>query len=103
MSGLSTAITTLNDIPRVHAATRADALALQFEGRTSSFAELDRQVTSAATALSDLGVRPGTRIAGFKTPKTVDFISALPRNAAAKILRRELRAPHWQGKERQVN
>jgi len=43
------------------------------------------------------------RIAGFKTPKTVDFIEALPRNASGKILRRHLRDPHWAGKDRQVN
>ena len=43
------------------------------------------------------------RIAGFKTPKSVDFIEALPRNASGKILRRQLREPFWAGKERQVN
>ena len=43
------------------------------------------------------------RIAGFKTPKTVDFLPALPRNPSGKILRRELRAPYWAGKDRQVN
>jgi acyl-CoA synthetase (AMP-forming)/AMP-acid ligase II len=43
------------------------------------------------------------RIAGFKTPKTVDFIPALPRNPSGKILRRNLRDPYWAGKDRQVN
>jgi fatty-acyl-CoA synthase len=43
------------------------------------------------------------RIAGFKAPKTIDFITALPRNASGKILRRQLRDPYWVGKERQVN
>ncbi len=43
------------------------------------------------------------RIAAFKTPKTVDFIPALPRNASGKILRRNLRDPYWAGKDRQVN
>ena len=43
------------------------------------------------------------RIAGFKTPKSVTFVEALPRNASGKVLRRELRAPYWVGAERQVN
>jgi acyl-CoA synthetase (AMP-forming)/AMP-acid ligase II len=44
-----------------------------------------------------------TLIAGYKCPKSVDFIEALPRNPSGKILRRELRAPYWVGKARNVN
>ncbi len=44
-----------------------------------------------------------TQIAAFKCPKTVDFIPELPRNPSGKILRRELRAPYWAGKDRAVN
>jgi long-chain acyl-CoA synthetase len=43
------------------------------------------------------------RIAGFKLPKSIDFVAALPRNPTGKVLRRELRAPYWQGHERQVS
>ena len=43
------------------------------------------------------------KIAGFKVPKSVDVIEALPRNASGKILRKDLRAPYWEGRERQVN
>ena len=43
------------------------------------------------------------RIAAFKTPKSVDVIAEMPRNASGKILRRQLRTPYWEGRERQVS
>ena len=44
-----------------------------------------------------------TRVAGFKVPKSVDVIEALPRNPSGKILRRALREPYWAGQERLIN
>jgi fatty-acyl-CoA synthase len=43
------------------------------------------------------------RIAPFKVPKSVDLIPEMPRNASGKILRRQLRAPYWEGQDRQVS
>jgi len=43
-----------------------------------------------------------TRIAAYKSPKSVDFIDVLPRNVSGKVLRRQLREPHWQGLTRRV-
>ena len=43
------------------------------------------------------------RIAAFKAPRSIDVIEALPRNASGKILRKDLRAPYWEGYERMVN
>jgi acyl-CoA synthetase (AMP-forming)/AMP-acid ligase II len=42
------------------------------------------------------------RIAGYKAPKSVDFVDALPRNPSGKVLRRELRKPYWEGRDRKV-
>lgn len=42
------------------------------------------------------------RIGGFKVPKSVDFVDAMPRNATGKVLRRVLRDPYWEGVVRRV-
>jgi acyl-CoA synthetase (AMP-forming)/AMP-acid ligase II len=42
------------------------------------------------------------RIAAYKAPKSVDVVAAIPRNPSGKILRRELRAPYWEGRTRMV-
>ncbi|ANH38384.1 Long-chain-fatty-acid--CoA ligase FadD13 [Nocardioides dokdonensis FR1436] len=41
-------------------------------------------------------------LAHFKCPKTIDVLEALPRNPTGKILKRELRAPYWEGRDRAV-
>lgn len=43
------------------------------------------------------------RIASFKKPKRVEFLSEIPKNARGKPLRRQLREKHWARKERRVN
>jgi acyl-CoA synthetase (AMP-forming)/AMP-acid ligase II len=43
------------------------------------------------------------RLAHYKAPKSVDFAASLPRNPSGKLLKRELRAPYWEGRDRQVN
>ena len=52
---------------------------------------------------SDIISHVRTKIAGFKCPKTIEFIKELPRNPSGKILRRELRAPYWEGKDRNIS
>jgi acyl-CoA synthetase (AMP-forming)/AMP-acid ligase II len=41
-------------------------------------------------------------LAAFKCPRSVDIIELLPRNPTGKILKRELRKPYWEGRDRQV-
>ncbi|WP_296678839.1 fatty acid--CoA ligase [Novosphingobium sp.] len=62
-------------------------------------------VVKPGQALSEAEVIAHARqhVAGYKCPKTVDFIPALPRNPSGKVLRRELRAPYWEGRDRAVN
>ena len=45
-----------------------------------------------------------TQIAGYKVPKGIDLqTDPLPKSGPGKVLKRELRAPYWEGKESSVN
>jgi len=41
-------------------------------------------------------------LAGFKCPTSVDWVEALPRNPSGKVLKKDLRAPFWEGHDRQI-
>jgi len=43
------------------------------------------------------------RLAHYKCPTSVDVVDALPRNPSGKVLKRELRAPYWHGRERLIH
>jgi long-chain acyl-CoA synthetase len=42
------------------------------------------------------------QIAGYKTPKSVEFVDSLPKNPAGKILKRELREQYWKEAEKKA-
>jgi len=42
------------------------------------------------------------RLAKYKWPKTIDFSDALPREPTGKLLKRKLRDPYWEGRERAI-
>jgi long-chain acyl-CoA synthetase len=55
-------------------------------------------------SVADLVAHCRGRVAGFKVPRSIELrTTALPKSGAGKILKRELRDPHWSGQERRVN
>jgi long-chain acyl-CoA synthetase len=44
-----------------------------------------------------------TNLAGYKCPKSVEFVGELPRNPSGKLLKRVLRESYWRGRERRVD
>jgi acyl-CoA synthetase (AMP-forming)/AMP-acid ligase II len=57
----------------------------------------------AEASEDDLKAWSRERIAGYKVPKSIEFrTEPLPMSGALKILKRELRAPYWEGRERMV-
>ncbi len=43
-----------------------------------------------------------TRIAGYKCPRSVEFVDAIPLSAAGKMLKYKLRERYWAGRDRRV-
>ncbi len=43
-----------------------------------------------------------SRLAGYKTPRLVEFSDRLPREDSGKIFKRRLREPYWVGRERAI-
>ncbi|KCZ51075.1 long-chain-fatty-acid--CoA ligase [Hyphomonas pacifica] len=43
------------------------------------------------------------RIAGYKCPKSIEFLEGLPRNPSGKILRKDLREPYWKDQDRRIS
>jgi long-chain acyl-CoA synthetase len=57
----------------------------------------------ASATEDDLKAWAKERIAGYKVPKSFEFRSEpLPMSGAMKVLKRELRAPFWEGRDSQV-
>ena len=42
-------------------------------------------------------------LAGYKAPKSVEFVESLPTSPQGKILKKKLREKYWQGKERKIS
>jgi long-chain acyl-CoA synthetase len=58
----------------------------------------------ASPAEDDIIAHAREWIAGYKVPKSIEFrAEALPLSGALKILKRELRAPYWEGHDRGVS
>jgi len=64
-----------------------------------------------AVVVSKPGARPDAaaviafckeRLAHYKAPKSVDFLSELPKTGSGKITKKALRDPYWEGREKKV-
>ena len=42
------------------------------------------------------------RVAKFKLPRTIDYVTQLPRDPNGKLYKRRLRDPYWAGRERAI-
>ncbi len=59
-------------------------------------------VTPSDEVAAALIARCRELLAGYKAPRSVDFVDEIPRSAAGKIQKRPLREPYWAGRDRRI-
>ena len=42
------------------------------------------------------------KLAGYKCPRSVEIVAELPRNPTGKLLKKDLRKPYWENRERAI-
>jgi long-chain acyl-CoA synthetase len=60
------------------------------------------RVAGTDVSEADLIAHCRERLARYKCPTSVDWVDSLPRNPSGKVLKKDLRAPYWEGHERFV-
>ena len=61
-----------------------------------SVVQLHNDVEPSQALTDELITWAGERLANFKCPRSIDYVSELPRSAAGKIQRRVVREPYWE-------
>jgi long-chain acyl-CoA synthetase len=64
--------------------------------------ELAPGVTGGPALVEELLAFCKEQLAGFKCPKSIDFVPELPRDPNGKLYKRKLRDPYWEGVQRAV-
>ncbi|HYC57676.1 MAG TPA: acyl-CoA synthetase [Candidatus Binatia bacterium] len=54
------------------------------------------------TLAAELDVFCKERLAKYKTPRSYDFVTEMPRDPNGKLFKRKLRDPYWAGRERRI-
>jgi long-chain acyl-CoA synthetase len=67
-----------------------------------SVVQLEAGRSGDAALAAELIAFAKSRLPGFKTPRSIDFVTDLPRLPSGKIQRRLVRAPYWAGRSKQI-
>jgi len=55
-----------------------------------------------AQTVDELTAHCRAQLAGYKTPRSIDFIDEMPRHETGKLYKRKLRDPYWEGSGRSI-
>ncbi|MFF2082709.1 class I adenylate-forming enzyme family protein [Nocardia sp. NPDC058176] len=71
----------------------------EFGEQVKAFVELK---PGAHATPEDLMAVARDTLASYKRPKSIEIVDELPRNVMGKLLKKDIRAPYWEGRERNV-
>jgi len=74
----------------------------EFGEEVKAVVELSDGVEASPDLADELLARCREVLAGYKRPRSVDFVVSMPRTGTGKILKRELRGPYWEGTGRSI-
>ena len=71
----------------------------EFGEQVKAFVELKPGKTATA---EEITLAAADHLASYKRPRSLEIVRELPRNPTGKVLKKDLRAPYWEGQERNV-
>jgi len=74
----------------------------EFGEQVKAVVQLVEGIEPSEALAEELVALSRDKLAGYKRPRTIDWTEALPRSEAGKLLKRELRAPYWEGTGRSI-
>jgi long-chain acyl-CoA synthetase len=74
----------------------------EFGEAVKAVVQVEEGVKADDALAADLIAHCRVLLAGYKSPRSVDFVSSIPRTGTGKIQKAPLRAPYWEGHERRI-
>ena len=74
----------------------------EFGESVKAIVQLVDGVSASDELSADLIAHCRGLLAGYKAPRSVDYVASIPRTGTGKIQKAPLRAPYWEGRERRI-
>jgi long-chain acyl-CoA synthetase len=74
----------------------------EFGESVKALVQVQEGVAESAELAAAIIARCREMLAGYKAPRSVDFVASIPRTGTGKIHKKPLRAPYWEGHSRKI-